>query len=67
MRRILAVGAAVSFASLYVVKAGRAYELVRTNTLGEVAMATPAISEGTMYFRTRGHLLAIVKTDARQP
>lgn len=30
-----------------------------TNPLGEVAMATPAISEGTLLFRTRGHLVAV--------
>lgn len=52
---------------VFVVKAGPAFELVRTNTLGEVAMATPAISEGMMLFRTRGHLLAIADTGARQP
>lgn len=44
---------------VYVVKAGPAFELLATNTLGEVAMATPAISEGAMYFRTRSHLVAI--------
>ncbi len=44
---------------VYVVKAGPVYELLATNSLGEVAMATPAISEGAMIFRTRHHLLAI--------
>lgn len=44
---------------VYVVKAGPAFELLATNTLGEVAMATPAISEGTIFFRTRSHLVAI--------
>jgi len=44
---------------VYVVKAGPVYELLSTNPLGEVAMATPAISEGAMIFRTRNHLLAI--------
>ena len=29
------------------------------NPLGEVAMATPAISEGTLLFRTRNHLVAV--------
>jgi hypothetical protein len=29
------------------------------STLDEVTMATPAISEGTLYFRTRGHLIAV--------
>ena len=44
---------------VYVVKAGPAFEQLATNPLGEVAMATPAISEGVMFFRTRGHLVAI--------
>jgi outer membrane protein assembly factor BamB len=44
---------------VYVVKAGPTYELLATNSLGEVAMATPAISEGTLIFRTRNHLVAV--------
>jgi outer membrane protein assembly factor BamB len=44
---------------VYVVKAGPAFELVGTNSLGEVAMATPAISEGALIFRTRNHLVAV--------
>jgi outer membrane protein assembly factor BamB len=44
---------------VYVVKAGPEYELLAINPLGEVTMATPALSEGTLYFRTRTHLLAI--------
>jgi outer membrane protein assembly factor BamB len=42
-----------------VIKAGPAFEQLAENQLGEVAMATPAISEGTLYFRTRGHLIAV--------
>ena len=37
--------------------ARRAEEL--EDLLDEVTMASPAISEGTLYFRTRTHLLAI--------
>jgi outer membrane protein assembly factor BamB len=44
---------------VYVVKAGTSFEQLAVNPLGEVAMATPAISEGMMFFRTRGHLIAI--------
>jgi outer membrane protein assembly factor BamB len=44
---------------VYVVKAGPAFEILATNPLGEVAMATPAISDGTLFFRTRGHLVAV--------
>ena len=47
------------YGDVHVVKAGPAFELLGINPLGEVAMATPAISEGTFYFRTRGHLVAI--------
>jgi outer membrane protein assembly factor BamB len=59
----VAAGGRVYFTSedgdVYVVKAGTTFELLATNPLGEVAMATPAISEGTLLFRTRSHLLAI--------
>lgn len=49
---------------VFVVKAGPAYELLATNSLGEVAMATPAITDGMFIFRTRNHLVAIGE-DAR--
>jgi outer membrane protein assembly factor BamB len=49
---------------VYVLKAGPAYELVAENSLGEIAMATPAVSEGVLFFRTRGHLIAITSTPA---
>jgi outer membrane protein assembly factor BamB len=42
-----------------VVKAGPEYQELARNELGEVHMSTPAISEGVLYFRTRGHLIAI--------
>ena len=44
---------------VYVIKAGPEHELLATNALDEVTMATPALSEGTLYFRTRTHLLAV--------
>jgi len=44
---------------VYVVKAGRTFELLATNPIGEIAMATPAFSEGSMYFRTNKSLMAI--------
>ena len=46
---------------VYVLKAGKAFEQIGINPLGEVAMATPAISEGAMFFRTRGHLVAVAE------
>jgi outer membrane protein assembly factor BamB len=44
---------------VFVIKAGPVFELVSKNLLGEIAMATPAVSEGVLYYRTRGHLVAI--------
>jgi outer membrane protein assembly factor BamB len=44
---------------VYVVKAGRTFELLSTSPLGEVGMATPAISEGVIFFRTNKSLIAI--------
>lgn len=44
---------------VYVVKAGTQFKVLATNPMGEVCMATPAISQGTLFFRTQGHLVAI--------
>jgi outer membrane protein assembly factor BamB len=44
---------------IHVVKAGPVFELLAVNSMDEVVMATPAISKGTIYIRTRGHLVAI--------
>ena len=49
---------------VYVLRAGPEFELLATNTLDEVTMATPAVSEGTLYFRTRGHLVAVRASEA---
>ena len=45
--------------SIYVVKAGPEFEVLAENPMGETLMATPALSEGVMYIRTRGHLVAV--------
>ncbi len=44
---------------VYVVRHGPEFDLLATNPLGEICMATPAISEGVIYFRTKGHLIAV--------
>ncbi|MBO0797755.1 MAG: PQQ-binding-like beta-propeller repeat protein [Blastocatellia bacterium] len=44
---------------IYVIKAGPKFELLSQNEMGEICMATPAISEGTIFFRTQGHVVAI--------
>jgi outer membrane protein assembly factor BamB len=46
---------------IYVIKAGPKFEVLAKNPMGEVCMATPAISEGTLFFRTQGHVVAIVE------
>jgi len=46
-----------------VVKAGPKYELLATNQMGQVIMATPAISNGVIYIRGLKDVFAI----AQQP
>ncbi len=45
--------------SVYVVKPGADFTVLATNEMGEICMATPAISEGTIFFRTQGHVVAV--------
>ena len=44
-----------------VLKAGRSFEPVARNDMGEMLMATPAISGNTLFVRTGGHVYAIGK------
>ena len=44
---------------IFVVKAGPKYELLATNQMGEVLMATPAISDGIIFVRGRNNVFAI--------
>ena len=46
---------------VYVIKTGSEFKILATNPLNEVCMATPAISEGAMFFRTQDHLVAVGK------
>jgi outer membrane protein assembly factor BamB len=46
---------------VYVVKAGPQFELLGQNDMAEVCMATPAIADGVLFYRTRSHLVAIVE------
>ncbi|MEE2636025.1 MAG: PQQ-binding-like beta-propeller repeat protein [Acidobacteriota bacterium] len=45
--------------SVFALRAGPEFEILAENPMGETLMATPAISEGVMYFRTRGNLVAV--------
>ena len=44
---------------VFVIKAGNEYELLAQNSMDDITMATPAISEGTLFFRTQHHVVAV--------
>ena len=44
---------------MLVIAAGREFRLIARNTMGELLMATPALSEGVMYVRSAATLFAI--------
>jgi outer membrane protein assembly factor BamB len=44
---------------VFVVRAGRTFELLATNDMNEVCMATPALSGDLLLIRTQGHLYAL--------
>jgi outer membrane protein assembly factor BamB len=44
---------------VYVLKAGPTFEVLAENDMQESVLATPAISEGTLLYRTQGHVMAI--------
>ena len=45
--------------AVYVVRAGREYELLATNDMNDICMATPAISDGMLLVRTKTHVFAL--------
>lgn len=46
---------------IHVIKASPAFELLATNPMGEVLMASPAIVDGVLYVRGMQHLFAIAE------
>jgi hypothetical protein len=44
---------------VFVVKAGRKYELVSRNTMGQPLMATPALSDGMLIVRGQNAIYAL--------
>lgn len=50
---------------VFVVKAGPKYELLATNPVGEVMMATPAVSDGLVIVRGLKHLFAFGETNGK--
>lgn len=45
--------------NVFVVETGTKFSLREQQSLGETCMASPAITDGTLFFRTRHHLIAI--------
>jgi len=48
---------------IIVIKAGGAYEEIGRNSMGEICMSTPAISDGLMVVRTMKHVYGIGEAD----
>ncbi len=48
---------------VHVIKAGSQFELLATNSLGEICMSSAAISKGVLFFRARHHVIAIGSGD----
>jgi outer membrane protein assembly factor BamB len=51
---------------VYVVRAGPRFELLSKNAMGEALMATPAISDGLLIIRSRGHVYAVAEAAPRR-
>ena len=45
----------------FVVNAGRTFELLAKNELGEKSLASPAVADGALFIRTEAHLWKIVR------
>jgi hypothetical protein len=52
---------------VFVMKAGPKPELLATNPMGEVLMATPALSDGLVIIRGLKHLFAVDGTSSPKP
>ncbi|MFT5049279.1 MAG: outer membrane protein assembly factor BamB [Chlamydiales bacterium] len=46
---------------IYVLPAGAEFEILSVNDMGEECMASPAVSEGTLFWRGRRHLFAVAQ------
>ena len=44
---------------IFIVEAGPEYNLLSRKSMGDLCMATPAISEGILFFRTKSFLIAV--------
>jgi outer membrane protein assembly factor BamB len=48
----------------FVIDAGKEFKVLAKNSLDEMSMATPAIADGSLYLRTRGHLYRLTNQAA---
>ena len=48
---------------VYVIAAGPSFEVMAENDMGESVLATPAISEGALLYRTQDHVIAVAGGD----
>ena len=48
----------------YVIQAGREFRILRTNAIGEMIMASPAIARGSVFIRTATKLYRIARPPA---
>ena len=48
-------------AGVYVLPAGDKFSVAATNSLAETCMASPAVCDGTLFYRTREQVVAIGK------
>ena len=51
----------------YVIRAGREYEIMGVNSLGEMAMASPAVAGDRLIIRTRSKMYSIRKEQESAP
>ncbi|MDQ3071580.1 MAG: hypothetical protein M3R55_17855 [Acidobacteriota bacterium] len=58
-RTPLLLFAAVGGGEVFVVRAGRTYELLASNTIGEILMATPAAVGNLLIVRSQHHLIGL--------
>ncbi len=47
------------YGDVFVLQAGPEMKVLSTNVMDEICMATPALSEGSLFFRTQNHLVAV--------
>jgi outer membrane protein assembly factor BamB len=52
--------------SVRVVRAGPKYALLAVNPLGDPCLATPAVSDGMLFFRTQHYLFGIARAEPRR-